>query len=277
LAVRLRELGCRRLAAEATALTSPLAAPPPELEITTLGGFGVRQEGEPVPHTAWQSRKARDLLKVLVVRRGALVPRDQLVELLWPDDDPAKAARRLSVTLSTLRAVLDPQRRQAADHWVVADSQSVRLDRDHAVIDVERFLSDAEQALQLPSGHPDQVPALLAAEAQYVGDLLEEDVYEEWTVALREWARDTYLRVAGALSALATARGDHDDATRFERRVLERDRYDEGAHLGLVRALAAGGHHGAARRAYRVYVQRMGELDVEAVPYPAPGRDPNDA
>ena len=58
------------------------------VQIQVLGRFEVRVGNQPVPATAWQSRKARDLLRILVARRARVVPREELAELLWPDDDP---------------------------------------------------------------------------------------------------------------------------------------------------------------------------------------------
>lgn len=46
-------------------------------------------------------------------------------------------------------------------------------------------------------------------------------------------------------------------------RVLERDPYDEAAHLALVASLSAASRHGDARRAYRRYSERMREIGVE--------------
>jgi DNA-binding SARP family transcriptional activator len=54
--------------------------------------------------------------------------------------------------------------------------------------------------------------------------------------------------------------------------VLERDAYDEEAHLGLVATLVAAGRHGEARRRYRIYGEQMGELGVEAAPFPSARR-----
>ena len=45
------------------------------LFVQTLGRFRVLVDGDPVAASSWQSRKARDLLKVLVARRGRSVPR----------------------------------------------------------------------------------------------------------------------------------------------------------------------------------------------------------
>jgi hypothetical protein len=110
---------------------------------------------------------------------------------------------------------------------------------------------------------------LAAAEAGYAGDFLADDPYEDWAAPLREEARAAYLAVARALAERAAAAGEHDLAVRYHLRVLERDGYDEAAHLGLVRTLTAAGRHGEARRRYRFYVERMDEIGVETEPFPA--------
>ena len=58
---------------------------------------------------AWQSRKARDLLKLLVARRGHPMTREAAAEAMWPGEDPEPLGNRLSVALSTIRKVLDPR------------------------------------------------------------------------------------------------------------------------------------------------------------------------
>ena len=50
----------------------------PPVVIRCLGRFEVHHGPDVVPATAWQSRKARDLLKLLVARRGRPVARDLL-------------------------------------------------------------------------------------------------------------------------------------------------------------------------------------------------------
>ena len=195
------------------------------------------------------------------------------MEALWPEQGPGPLANRLSVLLSTVRAVLDPNKRYDQDHFVGADKNAVWLDRAHLSIDVEEFLEAAEEALALHrAGEREAVSRLTAAEAAYTGDFLEEDAYEDWTVALREEARATYTAVARALADDAAARGDVDATTRYSLRVLERDPYDEPAHLGLVTTLDAAGRHGEARRCFRTYCARMDEIGVESAPFPAAPR-----
>lgn len=269
-AARLRSMGIRPNpvgpAGLLTAIASREADP---LAIRSLGGFGVARFGEPVSLSDWQSRKARDLLKMLVARRGRPVPRDELIAELWPEDATA-AASRLSVTLSVLRGVLDPDKRFEADHFVASDRLAVRLEIEAIDIDVEYFFAAAARADDLRrSGRVlDATDALLAAEAAYTGDFLEENPYDDWAVGLRERARASYLDLTRTLAADASARNDHDATVRFLLRILERDPYDEESHLGLVSALTRSRRHGEARRAYTTYLRRMGDLGIEGTAFP---------
>jgi DNA-binding SARP family transcriptional activator len=270
-----REIGARGPAADAATRVLDLrAAAVPPVAIAALGGFRILRDGTPVPVAEWQSKKARDLLKILVSRRGRPVSREALFEALWPDDDPEPLANRLSVALTTVRSVLDPRRRFPSEHYIRADKNSVALDLDHLSTDLETFFLLAERARGLGSTDGDGIAfsALADAEVAYTGDFLEEDPYEEWAVAVREEAQATYLGVARALAVLSSARGDVDGAIRLWLRVLEKDQFDEGAHLELVGMLNRAGRHGEARRRFGIYVERMAEIGVEAAPFPTPLR-----
>jgi ATP/maltotriose-dependent transcriptional regulator MalT/DNA-binding SARP family transcriptional activator len=268
---RVRAAGIRPSAADAASL---LAAIPreriPPIEIRTFGTFQVLRGGVPVPPGEWKSKKARDLLKILIARRTT-VARDELIEALWPDEDPEATSNRLSVGLSLLRAVLDPSRSRPADTFVTTERGALRLVPGELVIDFEDFAVNAADGLALhrrgESGAA--VERLLAAEALYGGELFEEDPYADWAVGPREETRGIYIQVARAIAEILANRGDVDDAIRYLMRIISRDPFDEAAHLGLVQALARGRHHGEARRAYQAYVSRMAELEIEAAAYPA--------
>ena len=246
-------------------------AAPPEVAVRTLGGFRVFRDGEPVSASAWQSKKARTLLKVLIARRGRPTPREALMELLWPGDDPVRLANRLSVALATLRAVLDPVKHHPPEYFVTTDREAVRLELAHVSVDVERFLAHADAGLAARrGGHTREALAHFeAAEALYAGEFLEEDAYEDWASAVREDAIASYAAVLRALGEAALARGDHDAVVRYQLRIIERDAWDERAHLDLIACLQAAGRHGEARRRYGAYAARMREIDLPAAGFPA--------
>ncbi|MFS8098585.1 hypothetical protein LFM09_15750 [Lentzea alba] len=261
-------LGARVLAEAAAAVAETCRKESrPELFIQTLGGFRVLRDGEPLPPAAWQSRKARDLVKILIARRGRPITREALGNLLWPDEEPEKVANRLAVALSTARSVL------RAGTGIVAEGDAIRMDPDVLPVDVVAFLADARAGLAAAQRNSSEAQSLLAAaESAYHGDFLEEDPYEDWAARLREEARLIYLQVVAVLAARAESGGEFALASRYCLRVLERDPYDEPAHLMLVRVLAAGGSHGEARRCYQTYVTRMREIEVDPRPFTASTR-----
>ena len=136
-----------------------------------------------------------------------------------------------------MRAVLDPGKRFEPDHFVAADRNALWLQPD-ARHGRRRRVPHRGRASRLStlrrSGAHDALERLAAVEVAYTGDFLEEDAYEDWAIALRDEARAVYTEVVRALAADALARADVEAATRFHLRVLERDPYDEPAHLGLV-------------------------------------------
>jgi DNA-binding SARP family transcriptional activator len=237
------------------------------VRIQSLGGFSVLRDGELVRVSEWQSKRARELLKLLISRRGRPAPRGYLMETLWPGEDPDRVANRLSVALTTVRGVLDPERHFPAEHFVVSDKDTVALNLDAVDIDVERFLSatadglDCVRRADIARG----LGILSGAAAVYAGEFLEENPYDDWAVPVREEARAAYV---AALRLLARHAGDPDTAVTNLLRILETDRYDEQAHLGLVHALSDAGRHGEAHRHYLNYRRAMDDLGVEPSPFP---------
>jgi len=236
--------------------------------IAALGRFAVLHAGQPVPLAAWQSRKARDLLKLLVARKGRPITREAAADAIWPDEDPEPLGNRLSVALSTIRKVLDPARRHPPDYYLLADARTIALRTDHVDVDLIEFSRAADRATELiGSGERAAAEAPLRRARQiYAGDFLEEDLYEEWAVEPREEARARLLTVLRLLARLAADRDDDETAGQYLSQLLEREPYDEDAWLSLIAGQLRLRRHGQARRHYAAYARRMEELDVVPVP-----------
>jgi DNA-binding SARP family transcriptional activator len=236
-------LGAPAIETDAAHIVHPPDVP---LAIQTFGGFAVFIRGEPVPATAWQSRKARDLIKILISRRGRPVPRDTLIELLWPqtEDEPSRLRSRLSVVLSTVRSVF------GGVDGLLADRDAVAIDLEAVSVDVERFLRSIAQG------------DLDSAETLYTGEFLPEDVYADWAVGLREEARLAFVSAARNLAKRRADDGDDEAVIALSSRILDQDPYDNEAHCYLIRGLAGAGRHGDARRAHELFERRMAELGL---------------
>ena len=65
------------------------------IEITLLGNFTVVVDGAPVAETAWARRHAAALVKVLAMAPARTLHREQVLDLLWPDDTIEQSAPKL--------------------------------------------------------------------------------------------------------------------------------------------------------------------------------------
>jgi DNA-binding SARP family transcriptional activator len=237
--------------------------------VEVLGGFTVTVDGVVVASTAWRSRQARTLVKLLAARRGRPVARSVVCRLLWPDDDGERTGHRLSVLLTTLRGVLDPAKECPADHYVASDAAGLWLDLRHVAVDADDVVADTSHAFALlGAGEVEVATEILAdVDRRYRGDAFEDEPDEEWADALREEARSAWLRAVRRLLAVRRPDGRTADTHRLLVRLLAADPYDEQAHHALVTSLVRGGRHGEARRAFGRWSAAMRSIDA---PQPDP-------
>ncbi len=240
---------------------------PDSVQVCVLGGFRVLINQQPLPQQAWQSKKARDLLQMLIAGRGRPVPRDELIHLLWAPatrDEERKAAHRLAVALSTLRAVLDPHKRAPQDYYILASQKDIAADLGKLTVDVEDLFARARYGSQLRERGQlsDAWTVLTRAEQAYVGEAFAAEPYADWTRPLREEAHAAHLRILRMLVDLAQRTGEVDDVVHYLLRILSVDPYDEQVHRDLVRSLAEAGRHGEASRAFQNYTTAMREIGV---------------
>ena len=105
------------------------------MRVRLLGGFDVEVDGRPIPASAWRLRKASELVRILCVAPGHRLPREQLIEQLWPDRPPDSALNNLhqAPALLTLTDISwgQAKRPRTLDELVSytgADRQQVILD-----------------------------------------------------------------------------------------------------------------------------------------------------
>ncbi len=258
-----------RLAAHAVRPPATIAAPTQELRdtraqrarIDVLGNFEVRTiDGD---LATWTSRKARSLLKILVTRRGAPIAREQAMDLLWPGMHADRLANRLAVAVSTVRRALDPDRRLSADSLVRADGGSLQLVLESVDVDVEVFLTMADDALAADrEDRPDAADRLHRALSAYLGEALPDEPFEPWADALRAETTNAYRSLLRASADRAASAGDRLKRSECLRRLLDLDPYDEMAHLDLIETLQTLGAHGQGAVAQTRYRANMAEIGV---------------
>jgi len=190
-----------------------------DLRISLLGGFHAELGGMPVAEEAWRRSGAREIVKLLALRPGHRLHREELTDTLWPELDPSAGAARLSKALHFARRAL------TADH-IRLRGELLSLEADPIWVDVDAFDTAARR------GHTEEALAL------YGGDLLPENRFDPWVETPRAQLRARLVSLLLDQAADREASGDLRGAESSLERLVSIDPLHEAAHARLMRLAA---------------------------------------
>jgi DNA-binding SARP family transcriptional activator/TolB-like protein len=237
------------------------------VSIHLFGPFRVLVDGVPIDEARWGRRKSKTLIKLLALQplhqSSRQMHREELIEVLWPGQDSEQGLNNLHKAVHAARRALEPGLSAGgSSRFLQMRDQLLMLRSDEISVDVSEFEVLAEVALK--TGERDQIEAALAA---YRGELLPEDLYEDWTAVRREQLRSQKESLLLRLAAVCEASADTRQAIEAYRQLVASNPCNEAAHRGLMRLHAAlGQRHLAVEqfRGCRDVLRR--ELDVEPEP-----------
>ncbi|HWQ15878.1 MAG TPA: BTAD domain-containing putative transcriptional regulator [Roseiflexaceae bacterium] len=259
-----------RAAAE-DALSRLVYRPPYTLRIRTLGAFTIWRGDQEVKDRDWRSSKARQLFQLLITERGRALPRERVLDTLWPEMEPDAAANNLRVTINRLSKALEPERpdgappaylTQQSETYTFNDASDYELD----AADFASAVAEGQRAEQRGQRQA-AVGWYRKAIELYRGPYLPDNMYEDWTVVERERLQILFNDAAVRLGTLLLDEGQAHEAIGLAWRVIEYDRAHEEAYRLLMRAHAALGERSTALRLYaRCVAALREELGVEPLP-----------
>lgn len=246
------------------------------IAIACFGEFQLLVRDRPTDLAGVRPR-VRAMFKFLAIHAGHPVHRELIADALWGDLEPEAAMHNLQVSLSSLRAALEPGVPGRRSSLVIRDGETYMLAlRPGSRCDLVTF--DRELAA---AGHASragdaavQRAALSAAVALYTGDIFPEEGPADWLVTTRERYRARAADAAARLAGLELAAADHSGAITAARRAIELDEYRDDAWQHLIEALRGAGEPAAAQRAVRAYAVVLDELGVSPGDVSAPGTPP---
>ncbi|MBS1724263.1 MAG: tetratricopeptide repeat protein [Armatimonadetes bacterium] len=204
-----------------------------------------------VETTRFRTYKTGALLAYLAYHVGRPAPREELLEMLWPDTEDEKSRNSLSQSLSSLRHVLEPAGMQAGT-VLEAGRHTVRLIEAACDTDTGEFWELVKIAKQAKVRGEDAAWASRAqqAVALFKGEFLP-GIYEDWTLAAREGLREEALGLVEALIASAFSGGDFKGVLSLAHQGVVIDPTRETCHQAAIRAYDALGQPDAAVKQFR--------------------------
>jgi len=222
------------------------------LRLHLLGSFDVIVQGQPVGN--WPSKKARLLLAYLSLERGRMVPKDVLIDLLWPEVPPERGSNNLSIAVHQIRSTLAKLDSGAAQAVLVRQGL-YGIDQALTSVDLwdyQALSARARQALEKNDRAATRGSLVAAVDLCRAGELLESEPYEDWAIEPRRALGAFYNQ---ALAWLATEAAQSNDWTRvadYAGRIVERERCDEAGHRWLMQAHVRLGNRAQALQQYRL-------------------------
>ncbi|MBI2862205.1 MAG: AAA family ATPase [Chloroflexi bacterium] len=214
------------------------------LQIYLLGRFEVRAGEQLIIDRLWNRRKAKALLKLLALQKSRSLHREQVLDALWPDLEPQAATNNLHKTLFYLRLAFAARGVTSSVISIIADTVALSSE---VWVDIDEFRSRAQSARASRSDLDLYEQALELC----VGDLLPEDIYEDWAEPQREDLRTIRIQLLVELSHLYEARGKAELAAERLQQLLQADPLHEEAHRSLMRIYAQGGSRHRVLRQYQ--------------------------
>jgi LuxR family maltose regulon positive regulatory protein len=250
---------------------APLAPEQPFLEIRTLGAFRVLRNGQaPIEDHQWGGRRTKLLLKAIVVHAINDIPKDILIEDLWPDSDPAASQRNFKVTLHRLRKVLEPDLpKHGRSAYIHLKDNLISLDRARCRVDIRIFLEYRKDIKRAAVAREHQTILELGRRllSLYQGDFLAEDLYAPWAEMKRLALKDEYIATAMTMAAIYREQAQWPEAAQCCRAALAADPCMEQAGAMLMEILAAQERRSDAVKVYEQLCAALrGDLGVEPGP-----------
>jgi DNA-binding SARP family transcriptional activator len=215
----------------------------------------------------WRSGKAKALFEYLVTHRGRVIPRDVLIEVLWPDPEAAASSISLKVAIHALRQVLAEFNEPAsAGLSIEAHESGYEMIGPDVWLDVEEFERCCSLAARLEaSNRPEEALSFYEYAGElYAGDFLAESV-DDWAVFRRESLKDQFMFALARLADAAIVAGDLRGCISRCRQLLDLDRYREDTFRTLMICHARLGQPGRVRRWYELCVQTLHD-ELEMTP-----------
>ncbi len=223
------------------------------LRIETLGVFRVFRGDSLIEEKEWDRHQPRQVLKAIVSYGGQRIPKEILIDELWPDEGPPAAEKNFKTTLQRLRKSLEPfTHKDFGSSYVHLHNNLVFLDPELCQVDINQFLSHLKMAEEKEKRGDVKAALSHYTEAMelYKGEFLPEELYAPWVDKKREELREKYIKLLNKMANLHERQGAVKKSIDCYKRAIQTDPILEESYQRLMSFYSGKGMHNDALRIY---------------------------
>lgn len=208
-----------------------------QITVETFGGFRLYRGLTAMEEAEWDGYLPKLLLKAIIAHGSRRVPKDQLIEALWPEVAPNSGERNFKITLYRLRKSLEPEMDKAfGSSYLYLKAGLIYLDEELCKSDLDDFLFLLRQGEKNERGGNIEAALLLYNNAidLYKGDFLSEELYTSWIDTKREELRKLYINLLYKIAGIQEKRGTSKIAIDCYKKIIQIDPLSEHIYRKLM-------------------------------------------
>jgi DNA-binding SARP family transcriptional activator len=240
----------------------------PRLRIETLGRFQVFRGNSPIEENQWDRIQPKQLLKAIVSYGGQRIPKEILIDELWPEERPKAAEKNFKTTLQRLRKSLEPSiHKDFSSSYIHLHDNFVFLDPELCEVDVDQFLSLLKMAEEREKRGDIKGALTFYTEAAeiYKGEFVPDEIYASWADKRREELRLKYIEFLSKMASLYERQGVLKKAADCYKKAIQADPLLEESYQKLMAFYSSKGMYNDALRIYEDCKKAL-ERELETEP-----------
>jgi two-component SAPR family response regulator len=181
------------------------------------------------------------------------IPKEILIEDLWPEEKPKRAENNFKTTLQRLRISLEPTHpNDFGSSYIHLHDNQILLDNELCQVDINQFLALIKKGEELEKRDEEKKALSFFIEASeiYKGDFLGEDLYSPWAENKREELRNKYIELLHQTAHLHDRQGSFKKAVDCFKKVIQADPLLEESYQKLMTLYSLKGLHNEALKTY---------------------------
>lgn len=240
------------------------------IKIQLLGKFEILVNGKVALEKIYHTKKTRDFLAYLILRKDKAVPHSELFESLWIEDENANPENALRTLLYRFRNFLVESHVPELKESIITNRGTYQwnpdLDCEIDVFEFERLYKEAHSS-ELPNS--ERIKIYKQAMSLYSGDLLPVAAGESWVIPKSVYYHDLFLKNAFELIDLLKLDEMHQEIIQVCKTALDIDLFEDRLHMELIQALMQTGKNRAALTQYQatsdLYYKQLGIAPSENI------------
>jgi DNA-binding SARP family transcriptional activator len=228
----------------------------PGIRIETLGQFNIRCNDKVLDNKVFVGVKPILLLKAIVLHGSKDIPKEILIDDLWPKATAKAGDKNFKINLHRLRKAIEPNpKKEFGYSYIIQKAGLISLDPEIVTLDVDEFIAFGARAEKNERNNKLETALELYEKAVgiYKGDYFAEEPYLEWIFRKRNLFKARWVELLQKKAMLHEELDQIDKAVETWQLILETDPCFETACRNLMILYADSGQKNRALDVFQEY------------------------